>query len=52
MHCPGFKAGTCGCQTTLRRDLAEKKILAAVASQLLNDPQLRSKTLAATEAAE
>ena len=38
LFCPGYQQGVCPCQTTLRRDLAEKLILAEISRRILENP--------------
>lgn len=38
LFCPGYRRGTCSCQTQLRRDLAETLILDAIGQRILADP--------------
>jgi len=37
MFCPGYDCGICGCQTQLRRDRAEKMILAEIGRRIRGD---------------
>lgn len=39
LFCRGYQIGDCPCQTTLRRDRAERLILAAIGTRILADPQ-------------
>ncbi len=38
LFCPNYGPGLCSCQTTLRRDLAERLILEAVGARMLANP--------------
>ena len=38
MFCPGYPRGVCTCRTTLRRELAERLILAEIGKRVIRDP--------------
>jgi hypothetical protein len=50
MHCPGYHNGACTWKTTLRRDLAEERILKVIGEEILNDPQLAQRVYEAAAA--
>src|SRR5690606_6265452 len=42
LFCPAQKRGTCTCKTQLRRDRAERMILDAIGTRILDEPAWRS----------
>jgi site-specific DNA recombinase len=51
MHCANYLEGACDCKTTLRRDLAEEMILAAIGSEIFGDATLRAVVFDAAQEA-
>jgi site-specific DNA recombinase len=48
LFCPAYHRGTCGCQTTLRRDRAERMILHVIGERILANPVWASEVFAQT----
>jgi DNA-binding CsgD family transcriptional regulator len=48
LFCPGYRMGTCSCQTQLRRDRAERMILGEIGRRILADPAWRQRVLEET----
>lgn len=46
LFCPSYATGSCTCKTQLRRERAERMILAAVGQRILADPKWRQFALA------
>ena len=49
LFCPGWGKGICTCQTTVRRDVAERLILQQVSEKILANPIWRQAVLDATK---
>jgi len=48
LFCPGYRMGTCSCQTQLRRDRAERMILGEIGRRILANPAWRQRVLEET----